>query len=358
MTIPRVDGRAFPKLPLPLPIPYPPMEARRVETLPEGDDWQFEPKWDGFRCLAFRWKDEVALQSKAGQPLTRYFPELVAAFRQLPPQAFVLDGEIVVPVDGTPSFDDLLLRIHPAASRIAKLAQETPAKFFAFDLLYDSVAKGRLLVDTPLTMRRERLERFFQDVPRESLIELSPATRDPVLASSWFTNMGPLGLDGVMAKKIHERYHSGDREAMMKIKHLKTADCIVGGFRYSAGKVGSLLLGLYDESGLLHFVGHTSSFSQPQRTELRKTLEPLTGGVSFTGRTPGGPSRWSAKRNMEWEPVKPVLVCEVRYDYFAQHRFRHGTSFLRWRPEKDPKSCTMDQVAPPRPRESFARISR
>jgi ATP-dependent DNA ligase len=320
------------------------MEATRAETLPEGEGWQFEPKWDGFRCLVFRSQDEVVLQSKAGQPLARYFPELVAGFRDLRAAAFVLDGEIIVPVNGVLSFDDLLQRIHPAESRISKLSRETPAKYFAFDLLFESGAG--LLVDQPLSIRRTHLERFLEDIPSHSPIELSPATRDRALASEWFKKMSVMGLDGVMAKQANERYHTGDREAMIKIKHLKTADCVVGGFRYSGAKLGSLLLGLYDAAGLLNFVGHTSSFSDVKRKELLTSLAPLQGGIGFTGRAPGGPSRWSAKRNMDWVPLSPRLVCEVRYDYFSQNRFRHGSVFLRWRPDKDPKSCTMEQVLP------------
>jgi ATP-dependent DNA ligase len=323
------------------------MEATRGESLPEGANWQFEPKWDGFRCLAFRHRNDIVLQSKAGQPLTRYFPELVAAFARLNDDGFVLDGEIVVPIEGTPSFDDLLLRIHPAPSRIAKLAQEAPAKFLAFDLLYRANPRDQLLFEEPLTVRRAALEQLFEGHPGDSLISLSPATRDRAIAEQWFQNLGPLGLDGIIAKKTDEPYHPGDREAMIKIKRLRTADCIVGGFRYSGDSIGSLLLGLYDAGGILHFVGHTSAFNQAQRKTLRHMLEPLTGVNPFTGRMPGGPSRWSAKRNMEWVPVAASLVCEVKYDHFSQGRFRHGTRFLRWRPDKRPDSCTLDQVTVP-----------
>jgi ATP-dependent DNA ligase len=347
----RLDAAGFPKLPLPLPIPYPPMEASRAETLPEGDGWQFEPKWDGFRCLVFRWEDEVLLQSKAGQPLARYFPELVDAFRALPSRAFVLDGEIVISVKGVLSFDDLLLRIHPARSRISTLSRETPAKYLAFDLLYE--AGAGLLADRPLSVRRTYLERFFKDLSVGSPIELSPATRDRALASEWFKNMAVMGLDGVMAKAAREPYHPGDRDAMIKVKHFKTADCVVGGVRYSDSKIGSLLLGLYDDAGLLNFVGHTSSFTDEKRKELAKSVKPLEGGTGFTGTAPGGPSRWSVKRNMDWVPLDPILVCEVRYDYFSQNRFRHGSVFLRWRPDKDPKSCTLEQVLVKRPRASL-----
>ena len=203
-------------------------------------------------------------------------------------------------------------------------------------------------MDQPLSGRRMHLERFLHDLPSHSPIELSPATRDRTLALEWFKNMSMMGLDGVIAKKAEERYHTGDREAMIKIKHLKTADCVVGSFRYSGAKIGSLLLGLYDDAGLLNFVGHTSSFSNAERNELVKSLSSLQGGTGFTGKAPEGLSRWSAKRNMDWVPLLPRLVCEVRYDYFSQNRFRHGSVFLRWRPDKDPKSCTMEQVLPQR----------
>jgi ATP-dependent DNA ligase len=351
----KLEHGTFPDLSLPVPIPVPPMEAMRADQLPDGDEWQFEPKWDGFRCLVFRHGSVVALQSKSGQPLTRYFPELVTAFQSLPARAFVLDGEIVVPRDGRLSFDDLLLRIHPAASRVAKLAKETPASFVAFDLLCDS-PKGPSLMTRPLVERRVRLEQFFSTVPGH-LIQLSPVTKDRTIASRWFTDLGTYGLDGIMAKKIHEPYHPGDREAMIKVKHLKTVDCVVGGFRYSsshsktekpnrtsAQTVGSLLLGLHDGNDLLHFVGFTSSFSKEERSRLKQVVEPLKGGAGFSGKAPGGPNRWSQRQSDEWERLDPVLVCEVQYDYFSQGRFRHGTKFLRWRPEKDPRQCTLDQV--------------
>jgi ATP-dependent DNA ligase len=338
----------FPSLPLPLSIPYPVMEANRQQQLPAGDHWLFEPKWDGFRCLVFRAGREVALQSKAGQSLSRYFPEMVQAFAALSPHSFILDGEIVIYREGRLSFDDLLLRIHPAASRITKLAKDTPATFMAFDLLYEPSHGGKLLVDRPLSERRVHLEGFFMNIPRDSLIRLSPATTDPGVAMEWLTSAGAIGCDGVMAKKIDERYHSGDRDAMIKIKRLKTADCVVGGFRYSATKdrtaIGSLLLGLYDEAGLLHHVGFTSSFGSVGKEGVRRMVEPLKGGKGFSGRAPGGPSRWSTSRTGEWEPLDPVLVCEVQYDHVSHHRFRHGTKFLRWRPEKKPKTCTFDQV--------------
>ena len=327
---------------LPLRPPYPPMEAKRVDTIPEGDRWQFEPKWDGFRAIVFRDGDKIAIQSKSGTPLARYFPELVDAFHKVKTKQFVFDGEIVVPVDGKPSFDDLLLRMHPAESRVRKLAAETPAHYFAFDLL---VAKEKLIKEQPIEKRRKQLEKFFESVPEDSLIKLSPATTDRKLAKEWFTKYSRLGLDGIMAKRLGEPYHSGDRDGMVKVKHLKSADCVVGGFRYGEGTnvVGSLLLGLYDEEDRLVHVGHTSSIRKDDRDDLTKKLESLRGKNPFEVREPGGPSRFS-QRSGEWEAVRPKLVCEVEYDYFSQGRFRHGSKFLRWRPEKAPKQCRMDQV--------------
>jgi ATP-dependent DNA ligase len=334
---------------LPIEPPFPPMEAKRVDAIPAGDKWLFEPKWDGFRAIVFRKGDQVALQSKAGQPLQRYFPELVEAFRSLKPKEFILDGEIVLPVDGRLSFDDLLQRIHPAESRVRKLAEATPTNYYAFDLLY---AKGKVLKDLPIEERRKRLETFFGSAGQHPLIHLSPATTDRKLASDWFNKFGALGLDGVMAKRLGEPYHSGDREGMVKVKHLKTADCVVGGFRYGEGTkvVGSLLLGLYDDEGRLVHIGHTSSIRKDDRRELTKKLESMKSENPFEVRVPGGPSRWASEKSGEWQPVRPKLVCEVEYDYFSQGRFRHGSKFLRWRPDKKPRSCTMDQVSPAKTR--------
>jgi ATP-dependent DNA ligase len=319
------------------------MEAKRVDKIPSGDGWQFEPKWDGFRAIIFKAGDEVAVQSKAGQPLGRYFPEVVEAMRELPMKDFVVDGEIVVPVGGRLSFDDLLQRIHPAESRIRKLAGEIPVHFFAFDLL---VMKGKAIAEKPIEERRELLERFFESVPEGSLIRMSPATTERKLANDWFNKFGSAGLDGVMAKRLGEPYHSGDREGMVKVKHLKTADCVVGGFRYGEGtrSVGSLLLGLYDDEGRLVYIGHSSSIKKSERDALTKQLEALRGENSFEVRVPGGPSRWATEKSSAWEPLRPELVCEVEYDYFSQGRFRHGSKFLRWRPEKAPRQCTMEQV--------------
>jgi ATP-dependent DNA ligase len=320
------------------------MEALSVPDIPEGPDWQYEPKWDGFRCLVFRDGKAVKLQSKAGQPLGRYFPELIAQFLALTPKRFVLDGEIVVPADGNLSFDDLLLRIHPAASRIKKLSTETPASFIAFDLLVTE--RGTSLAKLPLSERRPQLEvfarRYFEGDPR---VHLSPATTKLAVVKRWFANVGG-GLDGIIAKKLSEPYHSGERRGMVKVKQLRTVECVVGGFRYaSKGKlVGSLLLGLYDDAGLLHHVGFTSSIARADKPALTARLEKLKGGVGFTGNAPGGPSRWSTERSAQWVPVKPKLVVEVCYDHFSGDRFRHGTRLLRFRPDKAPRQCRMDQV--------------
>ena len=330
---------------LPIQPPFLPMEAKRVDKIPSGDTWQFEPKWDGFRAIVFRDDDDIQLQSKAGQPLARYFPELVEALRAMKPQQFVLDGEIVVPVGGRLSFDDLLQRIHPAEKRIRKLAESTPAHYYAFDILF---ANGKLLVDEPIERRREALEEFWPNVDHE-LLHLSPATTDRKTASQWFNKFSAAGLDGVMAKRLGEPYHSGDREGMVKVKHLKTADCVVGGFRYGEGTtlVGSLLLGLYDDEGRLVYIGHTSSIKKSDREALTETLEAMRAENPFQVRVPGGPSRWATERTGEWVPVRPELVCEVEFDYFSQGRFRHGSKFLRWRPDKAPAQCTMEQVKPP-----------
>ena len=323
---------------------YAPMEARVVDELPVGKEWQYEPKWDGFRCLAFRDGDRIELRSKSNQSLTRYFPELVDALHALTAKRFVLDGEIVIPTDDGPSFDALLLRIHPAESRVRKLSQETPASFLVFDLLEDT--RGTDLTKKPLSDRRERLERFAATQFKKSKqVMLSPATRRIAEARRWLA--GHLGTDGVMAKRVDVAYASGERTAMEKIKRKRTADCVVGGFRYaSKGKiVGSLLLGLYDDDGILHHVGFTSSLSADERKRITPKLEELAGGEGFTGRAPGGPSRWSTARSSEWEALDPVLVVEVGYDHFTSGRFRHGTKFLRWRPDKAPSQCRLSQVA-------------
>lgn len=329
---------------LPLKKSYPAMEAKSVAQLPVGDTWQYEPKWDGFRCLAFRDGDRIDLQSKSGQPLGRYFPELVEALLKLKPKQFVIDGEIVVPVKGKLSFDDLLMRIHPAASRIKKLAQETPAKLIVFDLLVDDRGKG--IVDEPLMARRKKLDAFAKKyVSKNQSIELSPQSNDLKIAKSWLAGAGG-DVDGVIAKRLDLPYQSGNRHGMVKVKRLRTADCVVGGFRYaSEGKVvGSMLLGLYDDKGLLHHVGFTSSFKASEKPALTKKLEQLIKPPGFTGNAPGGPSRWATERSAEWKPLAPTLIVEVQYDHFTGGRFRHGTKFLRWRPDKKPAQCLLDQV--------------
>ena len=319
------------------------MEAKSVEKLPTGPDWQYEPKWDGFRCIAFRDGNKVDLQSKSGQPLARYFPEVVDALLKLKAKQFVIDGEIVVPVKGKFSFDDLLMRIHPAASRVKKLSQETPAKLIVFDLLVDDRSKA--LVDLSLKERRKNLDAFARKYfGKNESIELSPCTEDLKIAKQWLAGAG-VDLDGVIAKRAEMTYQSGNRHGMVKVKRLRTADCVIGGFRYaSEGKVvGSLLLGLYDK-GLLHHVGFSSSFKASEKPALTKKLEKLIKPPGFTGNAPGGPSRWATERSAEWKPLAPKLVCEVQYDHFTGGRFRHGTKFLRWRPDKNPEQCTFEQV--------------
>jgi ATP-dependent DNA ligase len=330
-------------LPLPINKSYKPMEALPASELPTGPEWQYEPKWDGFRCLAFRDRDRIELLSKSGKPLTRYFPELVAALSVLAARQFVLDGEIVIPLDGTLAFDRLLMRIHPAASRIQKLSQTTPCSFIVFDLVVDG--DGVLIADLPLEKRREKLVRFAKRLLKtSSSIRLSPVTTDLAEARKWF-RLGS-ALDGVIAKRRDLPYQSGKRSGMQKIKRLRTADCVVGGFRYLSKKaqVGSLLLGLYDADGKLNHVGFTSSIHDADRPALTTKLRKLIKPPGFTGNAPGGPSRWSGERSAKWEPLKPKLVVEVQFDHFTNGRFRHGTKLLRWRPDKAPNDCTFAQV--------------
>lgn len=321
------------------------MEARSVDEIPTGDEWQYEPKWDGFRCLAFRDRDEIFLQSKSGQPLARYFPDAAAALAKLEAKRFVLDGELVIPIGGAFSFDELQLRLHPAATRVQKLAAAHPAMFVVFDLLADE--NGKRLDRLPLVERRKLLEKFARRnfFSGKGLIRLSPATRSLATAQKWFAKVGD-NLDGVIAKRINAAYASGERIAMVKIKQIRTADCVIGGFRYASGArvIGSLLLGLFDDAGLLHHVGFTSAFKASERRDLTKKFEALKKSPGFTGNAPGGPSRWSTERSGEWEPVDPVTVVEISYDHFTGGRFRHGTNIIRYRPDKAPKQCTMDQV--------------
>ncbi len=335
---------AFPRIRLPIKPPYPPMEAKQVDEIPAEGDYLFEPKWDGFRCLVFRSGKTTILQSKAGQPLGRYFPELVRALGELPADRFVLDGEIVIFVKDKLSFDDLLMRIHPAESRIRKLSVSTPATLMCFDLLVDE--HGTSLVHLPLTRRRKKLESFLRSRSQAGTIRLSPASLKRRDAGQWMRKLAGMGLDGIIAKQLDQPYRSGERTAMIKIKRIRTADCVVGGFRYAekGGGIGSLLLGLYNREGRLDHVGFTSSFTASQRLELKKVVEPIIGPPGFTGNAPGGPSRWSTKRSSDWQPLKSKLVCEVSYDHFSGGRFRHGTKFLRWRPEKRPDQCTFQQL--------------
>lgn len=320
------------------------MEAKTAKEIPRGKGWQYEPKWDGFRCLVFRRNGKVLLQSKAGQPLGRYFPELVEAFAMLKPNQFVLDGEIVIEHGGTLHFDELLQRIHPAESRIQRLAKETPSKVLVFDLLVDD--RGKPLLSLPLRERREQLKSFFKKLGKHKRVELCPATTNYEEATRWMHQLGMRGCDGIVAKELDCEYKTGERAGMVKIKRLRTADCVVGGFRMASkgDGIGSLLLGLYNPQERLDHVGFCSSFNQEQRLELLQIVKPLAGGEGFTGNAPGGPSRWATERSTEWTPLRPELVCEVQYDHFSSGRFRHGTKFLRWRPDKLPRQCTFEQL--------------
>jgi ATP-dependent DNA ligase len=318
------------------------MEALLAAELPEGSGWQFEPKWDGFRCLARRTNTQVTLTSKSGKPLGRYFPDVVETLANLPAKEFLLDGELVIPVGDALSFDALQLRLHPAESRVRKLVSMHHAELILFDALE---IDGKDLSPEPLEKRRDALERFFarNEAPR---IHLSPMTLDRETAVKWLERSGG-ALDGVIAKRRDLEYRAGER-AMVKVKQQRTADCVVGGFRYSEkGKVvGSLLLGLYDDEGRLDHVGFTSAIPASERSQLTKDLEKLIEPPGFTGSAPGGPSRWNRDRSMAWEPLRPVLVLEVRYDQITGRRFRHGTGFVRWRPDKEPRTCTFEQLAP------------
>jgi ATP-dependent DNA ligase len=320
--------------------PFTPMEAKSVESLPTGPGWQFEPKWDGFRCLAFRDAAGAHLFAKSGKPLGRYFPEVVANVAAIGNRPFVLDGELVIPHDSGFSFDALQMRLHPAESRIRKLSKEIPALFVAFDL---PSLEGESLMEKPLTERRAGLEAFL--TAEHSGIRLSPYTRDRAEAQRWLDQSGG-SVDGVICKRLDGPYISGER-AMLKVKRIRTADCVVGGFRYGTGSklVGSLLLGLYNDKGLLDHVGFTSAFANENKAELTARLEALR-GEGFTGNAPGGPSRWSTERTSTYEPLRHELVVEVSYDHISGGRFRHGTTIVRWRPDKAPRQCTYEQIEP------------
>lgn len=326
--------------------PIEPMEARSAEAIPKGDAWLYEPKWDGFRCIAFRDGDSVALQSKSGQPLERYFPEIVDALKNVGVKQFILDGELAIELDGRLDFDALLQRIHPAASRVKKLAVETPARYYIFDVL--SNPDDDAAYTLPLEDRRKILDAFAAKyLKREESIQLSPITRDYARAEEWLRG-GMAWFDGVIAKKASAPYRFGERDAVVKIKRLYTADCVVGGFRLAKdGKtIASLLLGLYEDE-LLHLVGFVGSMAADERERAGKLLKGIVEGPGFTGAQPGGESRWGS-RETEWHPVAPKIVVEVNFDHVTKRRFRHGARFVRWRPDKDPRQCTMDQLLRPR----------
>jgi ATP-dependent DNA ligase len=334
--------------------PTEPMEARLVDALPEGPGWQFEPKWDGFRCLAAKSGGEVRLFAKSGKPLARYFPDVAEIVRTLPGDDFVLDGELAIPVGDTLSFDALQMRLHPAASRVRKLAQETPAILILFDILM--APGGRDLTAQPLTERRAALEDYLRSAGVQGM-RLSPFTRDREEAEAWLARAGG-ALDGVVAKRLDGAYAAGER-AMLKVKRIRSADCVVGGFRYGTGSrlVGSLLLGLFDDTGRLDHVGFTSTIANAERADLTERLEALRGGPGFTGKAPGGPSRWSTERTSQYDALRHELVVEVSYDHVTGDRFRHGTKLLRWRPDKAPRQCTMTQLErEARPGELIAKV--
>jgi ATP-dependent DNA ligase len=326
-----------------------PMEAKSAESLPnEPGKWQFEPKWDGFRCLAFKEGGAVDIRGKSGASLGRFFPEVLSTLLDLPFEQFVVDGELVIELNGRLTFDALQARLHPAASRIRKLSLETPARLILFDMLVGP--DGSRLEALPLTERRSALEAFGEKAAIAGKVIVTPCTRDLAQATEWLNDFSHDGRDGVVAKRLDGKYLSGER-AMVKVKRLRTADCVVGGFRYLSGsdEVGSLLLGLYNAQGLLDHVGFTSTIANDERPALTRKLRALRARPGFTGKVPGGPSRWSTERSGEWEPLKPELVVEVRYDHVTSDRFRHGTKLMRFRPDKAPRRCGIDQiVAPPR----------
>jgi len=321
-------------------VPFPPMEAELVERLPTGDRWQYEPKWDGFRGVLENASGELRLWSRNGRPLLRYFPELRALGELLPPVS-ALDGEIVIQRDGVLDFDAMQQRLHPAESRIRKLAAETPATFVAFDLL---LWNGAAFSELPLRERRPLLERHA------AAFTLSPKTADPAVAEQWLARLEAIGLDGVICKRLDLAYKPGSREAVMKVKPHKTCDCVIVGYRRNGTRIATLLLGLYDDDGTLDFVGHTSGITGTLQKDLQVRLPPLVEPDQRehlgAGRTPGGESRWSRGKELDWTAVRPELVCEVRYDKMEAARFRHGTRFLRFRPDKGPTECRWTQVRP------------
>jgi ATP-dependent DNA ligase len=342
--------------PFPIAPPIEPMLAKAVEALPAGGGFLYEPKWDGFRAIVFRGGDDMFIQSRDLRPLDRYFPELSDALRSGLPAGCIVDGEIVIATEHGLDFDALQLRLHPAASRVAKLARESPASFVAFDLL---AVGGHDVRGVPQAERRARLEQLLTSV--RPPIHLTPVTRDVAQAADWLARFEGAGLDGVIAKPERGAYEPGKR-AMFKIKHARTADCVVAGFRWHKNGpnelIGSLLLGLYDESGVLHHVGVTSAFTADMRRQLARELAPLrdhaidqhpwrewaTAMSGATARMPGAQSRWSAGKDLSWEPLRTERVCEVKYDHMQGPRFRHAAIFVRWRPDKQPRDCRYDQL--------------
>jgi ATP-dependent DNA ligase len=346
-----LSGKSTPKsgqgTDFPLPLDTAPMEAKSAERLPElAGAWQYEPKWDGFRCLAFKAGNVVDLRAKSGKPLGRYFPEVVAMLVALAAERFVLDGELVIEIDGRLAFDALQMRLHPAESRIRKLSAETPARLIVFDVL--GAPDGAVVMDRPFQQRRRLLEGFMAEAAIPERFVISPATPDLARAQAWLRDSGRGATDGVVAKDRAHSYSPGER-VMIKVKQLRTADCVVGGFRYKSGsrEVGSLLLGLYDAQGKLDHVGFTATITDEERPNLTKRLQALHKAPGFTGKAPGGPSRWSIERSGEWEPLRPELVVEVRFDHVTGDRFRHGTKLMRWRPDKAPNQCTFEQIKAP-----------
>jgi ATP-dependent DNA ligase len=344
---------------LPFEPPLAPMLSKAAAKLPGGEGWQFEPKWDGFRTVVFRDGDEVLLQSRDEKPMNRYFPELVEPLQKAIPERCVLDGEIVIVGPNGLDFEALLLRIHPAASRVKLLAEQTPASYVAWDLL---ALDDEDLREVPLEKRRERLERLFAGVVPP--VHLSPSTRDRALAEDWFNRFEGAGLDGVMAKRLESPYSAGER-TMIKVKHSRTADCVLAGFRWHKNgpgtMVGSLLLGLFDENGELHHVGVTAAFTTAKRMELVEELAPLRENAlenhpwrhwaeaeeqarASGQRMPGATSRWNRGKDLSWEPLRPERVCEVSYDHMQGSRFRHAAHFVRWRFDKRPEDCRYDQL--------------
>ena len=320
-----------------------PMEALLVNELPEGKEWRYEPKWDGFRCLAHKRGPTVTLRSKSGRPLERYFPDIVRLLEKLAVRTFLLDGELLVEGEKGYSFSDLQMRLHPAASRVHMLAQKQPATFVIFDIL--ETEDDQTLMSAPLSQRHRLLEQFYETYcSKEKAIRLSPQTDSLSEAMDWLSSSGWY-IDGIVAKKNTDVYVPGER-VMQKYKPMRTADCVVGGFRYGkdSDEVGSLLLGLYDDAGRLNHVGFTSAIAKADKPSLTKKLERLIQEPGFTGNAPGAPSRWSTDRSTQWKPLSPKLVVEVSFDHVTDSRFRHGTKLIRFRPDKSPRQCTMEQL--------------